>query len=315
MTRNRIIAIIVGAVVVIAAVVGIVLATSGDDSDDTEATGSTTTTVADTTTTSEESTTTTTPETTTTTAATTTTSEAPPPDPLRILVTNDDGVGAAGIAALTDALAAMPDVEVTVVAPAENQSGSGDSTDGGPYEPIETETANGFPATAIDGKPADAVIYALNDAGLDPHVVVSGSNDGNNLGPLIQVSGTVGAARTAAREGFPGVAVSNSLGEPPQFENSVNAAVTWIEDRRAELLAREFDPIIVTKIDGPTCEVGEVKGTMELPVAIDIGDRVPLPGPIDCGAEPPAPPADDIDGVNSGHVVISTFDPELALFS
>jgi 5'-nucleotidase len=307
MTRNRIIAFVVGALVVIAAIVGIVLATSSDDSSDTEATDATTTTVAETTTSA--------PETTTTTAQeTTTTSEAPPAEPLKILVTNDDGVGSAGIAALSDALAALPDVEVTVVAPLGNQSGVGDTVNGGPYEPIETETASGMAATAIDGTPADNVLYALNDAGLEPHVVVSGSNDGNNLGPFTQVSGTVGAARTAARNGVPGLAVSNSLGEPPQFENSVGEATKWIEQHRAELLARELDPILVFKIDGPTCESGEVKGTLELPIAIDFGDRLALPGPIDCALDPPADPVDDVDAVNAGYIVISTFDPELSLF-
>src|SRR5687767_3676331 len=64
--------------------------------------------------------TTTVAEETTTTAAPTTTKA---PEPLRILVTNDDGIGAEGIDALVNALLELPDVEITVVAPAENQSG------------------------------------------------------------------------------------------------------------------------------------------------------------------------------------------------
>ena len=300
---------------VVAVIVGIVLATNSDDSADTETAATTTTTAAETTTTSEESTTTTAPETTTTTAAeTTTTTEAPPPEPLKIMVTNDDGVGSDGIAQLADALAALPDVEVTVIAPAENASGSSDQTVGGPYEPIETTTATGRPATALAALPADTVLYALNDLGLDPHVVVSGSNDVNNLGPFIELSGTVGAARTAGRNGVPGVAVSNSAGEPPQFENSISTAVKWVEDHRAELLDRSFEPIIVTGINGPTCEAGEIKGVIDVPVALDATDRNLLPGPQDCGAEAPGAPADDVDAVNFGYVSVSTFDPELSLF-
>lgn len=306
MSRNQIIAIVVGALVVIAAIVGIVLVTN-DDPDDAETAGATTTTVADATTTTAA------PDTTTTTVAETTTTTAAP-EPLRIMVTNDDGVGAPGIAALADALAAIPNVEVTVIAPAENASGSSDNTVGGPYEPVETQTATGRAATGLAALSADTVLYAINDLGLDPHVVVSGSNDVNNLGPLIEVSGTVGAARTAAREGVPGVAVSNSSGEPPQFENSVSTSVQWVQDHFDELLNRTYEPLIVTGINGPTCAVGEIKGVLELPVALEIGDRDALPGPIDCTIEPPNRPADDIDAVNAGFVSISTFDPELAMF-
>src|SRR5689334_11101135 len=72
-------------------------------------------------------------------AATTTTTTTP----LRILVTNDDGVGAPGLAALVDALQALPDVQVTVVAPATNQSGVGDRFSTTPLTVTPATTANG----------------------------------------------------------------------------------------------------------------------------------------------------------------------------
>lgn len=87
-------------------------------------------------------------ETTSTPTPTSTTTAPEPERPLRILVTNDDGVGAEGIAALVDALSALDNTEVTVVAPAENQSGSGSkTTDNDAFVGVEAETASGVPAT------------------------------------------------------------------------------------------------------------------------------------------------------------------------
>src|SRR4029079_8128689 len=133
--------------------------------------------------------------------------------PLRILVTNDDGVAAPGLAALVDALQALPDVEVTAVAPATNQSGVGDRFSTTPLTVTPATTANGDAATAVAGTPADSVLYAIEVAmSLPPHVVVSGTNLGQNLGDITTISGTVGAARTANRLGVPGIAVSAGLG-------------------------------------------------------------------------------------------------------
>src|SRR3954447_4069412 len=78
--------------------------------------------------------------------------------PLRILVTNDDGYAAPGISVVTQALATLPDVRITVVAPATNQSGTGGKTTPGTLTtlPGNQQTAAGHPATAVVGFPADA---------------------------------------------------------------------------------------------------------------------------------------------------------------
>src|SRR5262249_28068941 len=117
---------------------------------------------------------------------------------LTILVTNDDGFAADGIDAVTQALVKLPNTKVTVVAPTANQSG----TDGRtlPVTPAASaqKTKSGYPATAVEGYPADAVNYALTKVyKTPPDLVVSGINLGQNIGPSAAVSGTVGAAKAA----------------------------------------------------------------------------------------------------------------------
>ncbi|MEM7437918.1 MAG: 5'/3'-nucleotidase SurE, partial [Myxococcota bacterium] len=99
--------------------------------------------------------------------------------PLRILVTNDDGFDAEGINAVVEALIANPANDVVVCAPDTNRSGTGDMTDCGSLTAVEDETIDGYPATAVDGCPADAVNYALDNlyaADEPPDVVLSGIN-------------------------------------------------------------------------------------------------------------------------------------------
>ncbi len=147
---------------------------------------------------------------------------------LRILVTNDDGVAAEGIDAVVEALLADPDNEVVVSAPSGNRSGSGDMTGPsarcGDLSVDATTTLSGYAATAIDGCPADCVNYALSElyaAGAPPHVVISGINEGQNVSELVatELSGTVGAAKTAARRGVPALALSQGTpGEGGEYD-------------------------------------------------------------------------------------------------
>ena len=123
---------------------------------------------------------------------------------LTIMVTNDDGVDAPGIDAVVQGLRTLPDTQVTVVAPLTNQSGTGGKTtptSAGALVTTKATTASGYPSTAVHGYPADTVIWAVKDHGLSfrPDVVVSGINFGQNIGPLAELSGTVGAAREASR--------------------------------------------------------------------------------------------------------------------
>ena len=96
-------------------------------------------------------------------------------------------------------------------------------------------TASGYEATAVTGFPADTVTAALDQLGVKPNVVMSGINAGQNLGGVTDLSGTVGAARAAAARGIPALAVSQGLGDAPQYDNAAKLAVAWLAKHRAEL--------------------------------------------------------------------------------
>lgn len=140
--------------------------------------------------------------------------QAPASAPYRILITNDDGVRAPGILAVAQALATLGDI--TIVAPADNQSGKGHSisiTDPIFADPVTLP--GDVPATALTATPASCVkvgVGALMPQ--KPDLVVSGINRGYNLGNVAYVSGTVGAAREAALMGIPAIAASLAVEQP-----------------------------------------------------------------------------------------------------
>jgi 5'-nucleotidase len=235
----------------------------------------------------------------------TTTTEAAV-EPLLIVVTNDDGVAGEGLAVLVDALTTLPDVEVQVVAPAEDRTGTGGSTTGGELTASEAETTSGVEAVAVDGFPADTIRYALEDLGLEPDLVVSGINDGQNIGPVVELSGTVGAARAAVANGVPALAASAGMGEAPDYESVAEVVLEWITDNRDTLAA---DPTDVVNINAPTCGVGEIRGVLETVTATDLAGRDPIAADIDCTVEPATEPADDMDGFLAGYIVIAPVGP------
>lgn len=137
---------------------------------------------------------------------------------LEILLTNDDGIDAVGIRALSDALSREHDV--TVVAPKRNQSGVGGARSWWETTVEYAETDAGY---AVEGTPADCVAVAEVALELDPDVVVSGCNHGPNIGAhILGQSGTVGAAMEAAFLGTPAIAVSlydrGNLPVPPTLD-------------------------------------------------------------------------------------------------
>jgi len=118
-----------------------------------------------------------------------------------ILLTNDDGIDAPGLAALYEELSAVADV--TVVAPDENKSGVGRTR-------THRTTRESHPwGYAIDGTPADCVAYGFGGLDTEFDLVVSGCNHGPNAGNyVVGRSGTVGACIESAFLGTPGIAVS-----------------------------------------------------------------------------------------------------------
>ena len=127
----------------------------------------------------------------------------------QILVTNDDGIEAEGLRVLADALAALG--PVTVVAPAEQSSAVGHGLT--LRRPLELrEVAPGW--HSVDGTPADCVNIAVSEVlGGIPDLVVSGINDGLNIGDDVTYSGTVAAALEGVLLGAPAIAVSLQRGQ------------------------------------------------------------------------------------------------------
>ena len=133
---------------------------------------------------------------------------------MKVLVTNDDGVGSPGLHALVRGVAAAG-YDVTVVAPATDMSGAGASIgllhvdQHIDAERVDLPGVEGIPAYAVVGPPGLCVLAArLGGFGEPPEVVVSGINPGCNTGRAVLHSGTVGAALTAANFGLRGLAVS-----------------------------------------------------------------------------------------------------------
>lgn len=203
-----------------------------------------------------------------------------PLSPLKVLVTNDDGIAAAGIDALVQALDANPNIELTLIAPAANSSGTGENRTAGTIGVFAGTTASGFVGKAVNGFPGDTTTFGLlQEMQADPpDLIVSGINQGQNLSAeIIPVSGTVGAASWAARLGVPAFAVSQGLGAgfspPPSYAEAAQYTADLVELFRVKAGFRkkmkEKDGLLrglVLNINFPTCGVGSVRGVRVVPV-------------------------------------------------
>ena len=125
---------------------------------------------------------------------------------MKILISNDDGYQAPGIVALHAALASLSGVEVEVVAPEHNNSAKSNALT--LHSPLYVQrAANGF--RYVNGTPADCVHIAMTGLlGYRPDLVVSGINNGANMGDDTIYSGTVGAAMEGYLFGVPAIAFS-----------------------------------------------------------------------------------------------------------
>ncbi|GAB7038142.1 MULTISPECIES: 5'/3'-nucleotidase SurE [Catenuloplanes] len=140
---------------------------------------------------------------------------------MRVLITNDDGIGAPGLRALAEA-AVKAGHEVVVAAPRTEHSGYGAALIATPnddgridVEPHTFDELPGVRAYGVAASPAFIVVLALRDAfGTPPDVVLSGPNRGANAGHAVLHSGTVGAALTAAAGNRSAIAVSLDVVSP-----------------------------------------------------------------------------------------------------
>lgn len=191
----------------------------------------------------------------------------------RVLVTNDDGFDAAGLSALVQELEKKPELEVTVIAPATNQSGTGDKFTSGPIDVSAGVTMKGFPALAVVGRPADSVLFGVvKQLPEPPDVVVSGINFGQNIAEFVNISGTVGAGLTAARLGIPAIAVSQGL-VPVNYGEAATYAANVVELLRTRKTFRlrmtssdGSGRALVLNVNFPTCDGAPTRGVRVVPL-------------------------------------------------
>ncbi len=180
-----------------------------------------------------------------------------------VLVTNDDGIGAEGLHALRRALSELDGVEVRVIAPHTNRSGTARSiTTRSPIWVEEIEFDDGTIGYATEGTPVDCVRFAdLGLLGGRPDLIVSGINHGCNLGDDVTYSGTVAAAFEGIVLGLPAVAVSQQAdvggmgyaGRQYDFGLSANVA--------REVVRRLIDdPLPIGTLVNINCPAGGASG-------------------------------------------------------
>lgn len=191
--------------------------------------------------------------------------------PLRILVTNDDGINAPGLAVL-EAIAAElagPEGEVWTVAPAFEQSGVGHCIS---YTHPMMIAQLGERRFAAEGSPADCVLAGLHHVMKDarPDLILSGVNRGNNSAENALYSGTLGGAMEGALQGLPAIALSQYLGPKNytadnQFEAAAVHAVPLLRQLLDQMPEGEEDYRLFFNVNFPPCPAADVKGVRVAP--------------------------------------------------
>ena len=178
---------------------------------------------------------------------------------MRILLTNDDGVHATGLKLLEQVARRFSD-DVWVVAPAEEQSGTGHSLT--LTRPIRLRRFDDR-RFAVAGTPTDAVLMALFHVMKDarPDVILSGINRGANLGEDVTYSGTVSAAMEGALAGVRSIALSQVYAREGMGDTVPYAAAEqWAERVLAELLDSPLPAGTLVNVNFPALPPAEVRG-------------------------------------------------------
>ena len=190
-----------------------------------------------------------------------------------ILITNDDGIKAQALVYLKNALSAIGDV--TVVAPESNWSAAGHTKT--MHKPLRLEPstlADGSPAFITNGAPSDCVALAvLGATGVKPDLVVSGINEGYNLGSDVTYSGTVAAAMEAVIYDTPAISISAcSLHRAPgsNLDEIWQVAARVAADLARQVLDRGLPPYTLLNVNIPCRPVNEISG----PVLSRLGTRI-----------------------------------------
>ncbi len=177
-----------------------------------------------------------------------------------ILVSNDDGVNAPGIAALAEAMVRLGDVYV--VAPLLEQSAVGHAiTLRDPVRafPVDANMGGAIRIYGVQGTPADCVKLAIRELlPREPDLVVSGINQGENTALNVIYSGTVSAATEAAILGVDAVAVSLCDWDAHDYEASQEIAFTVAE----KVLEKGLPPGILLNVNIPLLPLSAIKGML-----------------------------------------------------
>jgi 5'-nucleotidase len=233
--------------------------------------------------------------------------------PMRILISNDDGVHAPGLAHLAEALSKIGDI--TVVAPDRNRSGVSNSlTLEHPLRVIST--ANGF--FSINGTPTDCVHVAVTGLLKEmPDIVVSGINEGSNLSDDVLYSGTVAAATEGRFLGLPSIAISLAGPRCEHYDTAAQVAKNLVEQLRTTPLTTDT----ILNVNVPDVPFSELRGIQVTRLgtrhiaeptikAIDPrGRKIYWIGPP--GLEQDAGPGTDFYAVSSGYVSITPLHVDL----
>ena len=234
---------------------------------------------------------------------------------MRILLTNDDGVHARGLEVLERIARTLSD-DVTIVAPADEQSGKGRSLT--LSQPVRLRRL-GEQRYAVTGTPTDAVLFALGEVMKDapPDLILSGVNRGSNLGEDVSYSGTVAAAMEGAMAGIRSIALSQvyarqGMGDAVPFD----AAEAWAERVLRPLLAAPFTPRTLVNINFPAMQADTVKGIRVVAQGLRDYSRVNLDRRSDprgfpyywigLGRIPHTPAAEtDLEAIAEGYVTVT----------
>jgi 5'-nucleotidase len=178
---------------------------------------------------------------------------------MRILLTNDDGVNASGLK-LLERIAARLSEDVWIVAPTEEQSGTGHSLTLTKPVRLRTLSERRF---CVAGTPTDSVMMGLAHILKDarPDLILSGINRGANLAEDVTYSGTCSAAMEGALAGIPSIALSQAyakegMGDTVPFA----AAEAWAERVLAPLIAAPMAPRTLVNVNFPALAPDAVKG-------------------------------------------------------
>lgn len=184
---------------------------------------------------------------------------------MRILITNDDGVDAPGIEVMRQIAETLSD-DVWVVAPDGNQSGAAHRFTFGRELGLEKREERVY--AVVGGSPADCVVAGMTFVckDLKPDLVLSGVNNGQNLGDIINCSGTIAGAREGALHGALGIGISQGvnyeLGHEVNWTNSRTYAARVIEGLLREVTSRND---AYFNVNLPYCAPEDVSGVRVVP--------------------------------------------------